>query len=73
MAKKSNQDITKTDSVKIITKEQQIEPEDSKNKTSQLKKMNDSEENETGAVTRFRGDLKKGLTNVDMPKHYFPI
>lgn len=63
MAKKSNQDITKTDSVKIITKEQQIEPEDSKNKTSQLKKMNDNEENETGAITRFRGDLKKGLTD----------
>lgn len=61
MAKKVEQDNTKTDSIKIVTKEQ-VTPEDSKVKTSQLKKMNDNEEIETGSVTRFRSDLKKGLT-----------
>ena len=62
MAKKIEQDNTKTDSIKIVKKEQAV-PEDTKVKTSQLKKMNDSDEGDSGSITRFRGDLKKGLTD----------
>ena len=62
MAKKIEQDNTKTDSIKIVKKEQAV-PEDTKVKTSQLKKMNDSDEVDSGSITRFRGDLKKGLTD----------
>ena len=61
MAKKTNQDITNTNSIKIITKEK-VEQQEEKTKTSQLKKMNDSEDGE-GGLSRFRVDLKKGLND----------
>ena len=53
-----------TESIKIVAKEQ-VEPEDPKSKTSQIKRIVDSDEatSETGVITRFRGDLKKGLTD----------
>ena len=62
MAKKTSQDITNTNSIKIITKEKVEQQEETKTKTSQLKKMNDSEEGE-GGLSRFRVDLKKGLND----------
>ena len=62
MAKKTSQDITNTNSIKIITKEKVEQQEETKTKTSQLNKMNDSEEGE-GGLSRFRVDLKKGLND----------
>ena len=61
VAKKVSKD---TESIKIVAKEQ-VEPEDPKSKTSQIKRIVDSDEatSETGVITRFRGDLKKGLTD----------
>ena len=55
---------SKTEEVKIVEKAPMEEIEDASKKTSQLKKMSgETEETSTGGSTRFRVDLKKGLSD----------
>jgi len=63
VTKKIDKSTTKTQEIKIISKED-IEFEDASKKTSQLKKMSgETEEISAIGATRFRVDLKKGLSD----------
>lgn len=63
VSKKTSKSNTKTEEIKIIDKEP-VEVEDQAKKTSQLKKMSgETEEVSTSGTSRFRVDLKKGLSD----------
>lgn len=63
MANRTTKASSKTETIKIDKKEE-TELEDASKKTSQLKKMSgETEEISTSGITRFRVDLKKGLSD----------
>ena len=64
MGRKVSKANTKTDEIKIVEKVSLEMNEEENKKTSQLKKMSgETEEVSTSGTTRFRVDLKKGLSD----------
>ena len=64
MGRKVSKANTKTDEIKIVEKVSLERNEEENKKTSQLKKMSgETEEVSTSGTTRFRVDLKKGLSD----------